>query len=95
MSSSGLILETRGLERRFGGVLAVAGVDFKLERGAGRFTWKNIGEGDIDWVEVRKAFGEIGYEGYMTTEIEGGDKAYLADVNARLDRFLKGERPVA
>ena len=27
------ILETRGLERRFGGVLAVAGVDFKLERG--------------------------------------------------------------
>ena len=33
MSSSDLILETRGLERRFGGVLAVAGVDFKLERG--------------------------------------------------------------
>ena len=69
--------------------------DFKLERGAGKFTWKNIGEGDIDWVEVRKAFGEIGYEGYMTTEIEGGDKAYLADVNARLDRFLAGQTPRA
>ena len=68
--------------------------DFKLERGAGKFTWKNVGDGDIDWVEVRKAFGEIGYDGYMTTEIDGGDKAYLADVNARLDRFLKGERPV-
>jgi hexulose-6-phosphate isomerase len=69
--------------------------DFKLARGEGKFTWTNIGEGDIDWVEVRKALGEIGYDGYMTTEIEGGDKAYLADVSARLDRFLKGERPVA
>jgi L-ribulose-5-phosphate 3-epimerase len=68
--------------------------DFKLERGDGKFSWTNIGEGDIDWVEVRKAFGEIGYDGYMTTEIEGGDKAYLTDVSARLDRFLKGARPV-
>jgi hypothetical protein len=31
----------------------------------------------------------------MTTEIEGGDKAYLADVNARLDRFLAGQTPRA
>ena len=69
--------------------------DFKLERGAGTFTWKNIGEGDIDWVAVRKAFNDIGYDGYMTTEIDAGDKAYLTDVNARLDRFLKGERPAA
>jgi L-ribulose-5-phosphate 3-epimerase len=68
--------------------------DFKLQRDAGRFTWNNIGEGDIDWVEVRKALAEIGYDNYMTTEIEGGDKAYLADVSARLDRFLKGARPV-
>ena len=33
MSAPDLILETRRLERRFGGVRAVAGVDFKLERG--------------------------------------------------------------
>jgi L-ribulose-5-phosphate 3-epimerase len=69
--------------------------DFKLDRGAGRFEWKNIGEGDIDWVEVRKAFGEIGYDGYMTTEIAGGDAAYIKDVSARLDRFLAGQKPVA
>jgi branched-chain amino acid transport system ATP-binding protein len=30
---SGLILETRGLEKRFGGVRAIAAVDFALERG--------------------------------------------------------------
>jgi L-ribulose-5-phosphate 3-epimerase len=67
--------------------------DFKVERGEGRFTWPNIGEGDIDWVEVRKAFRDIGYDGYMTTEIDGGDRAYLKDVSARVDRFLSGQRP--
>ena len=54
--------------------------DFKLDRPGGHFHWKNLGEGDIDWVEVRKALGEIGYDGYVTTEIAGGDAAYLKDV---------------
>ncbi len=69
--------------------------DFKVERKEDRFHWTNIGEGDIDWVEVRKALNEIAYDGYMTTEIEGGDKAYLTDVNARLNRFLAGQTPRA
>ena len=67
--------------------------DFQLDRPNGRFFWKNIGEGDIDWVEVRKALGEIGYDGWVTTEIQGGDAAYLKDVVARLDRFLAGQKP--
>jgi len=68
--------------------------DFQLDRQNGRFNWKNIGEGDIDWVEVRKAFSDVGYDGWMTTEIEGGDAAYLKDVVARFDRFLAGQKPV-
>jgi len=68
--------------------------DFQLDRPNGRFTWKNLGEGDVDWVEVRKAFGEVGYDGWMTTEISGGDAAYLKDVVARFDRFLAGQKPV-
>jgi hexulose-6-phosphate isomerase len=67
--------------------------DFKLERGKGQFFWKNIGEGDVDWVEVRKALGEVGYDGWVTTEIEGGDAAYLKDVVKRFDRFLAGQKP--
>jgi len=67
--------------------------DFQLDRPGGRFAWKNIGEGDVDWVELRRAFAEIGYDGWMTTEIAGGDAAYLKDVVARFDRFLGGERP--
>lgn len=67
--------------------------DFQLDRPGGRFQWKNIGEGDIDWVEVRRALSDVGYDGWMTTEISGGDAAYLKDVVARVDRFLAGRKP--
>jgi hexulose-6-phosphate isomerase len=67
--------------------------DFRLDRGKGTFAWVNLGEGDLDWVESRKALGEIGYEGWLTTEIAGGDAAYLKDVVARFDRFLAGQKP--
>jgi L-ribulose-5-phosphate 3-epimerase len=67
--------------------------DFNFDRRNGRFTWKNIGEGDIDWLEVRRALTEIGYAGYVTTEVNGGDAAYLKDLAGRVDRFLAGEKP--
>ena len=69
--------------------------DFKVDREKGSFEWKNLGEGDIDWPEVRKAFTEVGYTGWMSTEIEGGDLNYLKDVVKRFDRFLAGQKPVA
>ena len=69
--------------------------DFSFDRPGGRFAWKNLGEGDVDWVEVRQALAEVGYAGYVTTEIAAGDATYLKDVAARLDRFLAGEKPRA
>lgn len=48
----------------------------------------NLGEGDVDWPEVRKAFAEIGYAGEATVELRGGDREYLADVGRRVDRLL-------
>ena len=68
--------------------------DFKLDRGAGRFEWKNLGEGDIDWVEVRKALDAAPNATWVTTEISGGDRAYLTDVLRRVDRFLAGFKPI-
>ena len=38
---------------------------------------------------------DIEYAGYVTTEVSGGDAAYLKDVSSRVDRFLAGEKPVA
>jgi hexulose-6-phosphate isomerase len=68
--------------------------DFHLDWPAGRFAWTNIGEGDIDWPAVRRAFDEIGYRGYVTTEVQGGDAAYLKDLAGRVDRFIAGQKPI-
>ena len=62
--------------------------DFHLDRPNGRFAWTNIGDGDIDWREVRRAFADVGYRGYFTTEVAAGDAAYLKDLAGRVDRFL-------
>jgi hexulose-6-phosphate isomerase len=68
--------------------------DFHLDRPNGRFAWTNIGDGDIDWREVRRAFDDIGYRGHFTTEVAGGDGPYLKDLAGRVDRFLAGQKPV-
>ena len=60
--------------------------DFKREGNE----WVNLGEGSVNWPEVRKAFAEIGFTGYATTELDGGDEAYLRDVSQRVDRLLLG-----
>jgi L-ribulose-5-phosphate 3-epimerase len=69
--------------------------DFQLDRPNGRFAWKNVGDGDIDWSEVHRALADIGYTGYVTTEVAAGDVGYLTDLAIRVDRFLRGQRPVA
>jgi hexulose-6-phosphate isomerase len=67
--------------------------DFKLDRGKGQFSWTNLGEGDVDWPAVREALAAVKYEGWVTTEINGGDAAYLKDVVSRLDRIFAGQKP--
>jgi L-ribulose-5-phosphate 3-epimerase len=54
------------------------------------YKWVNLGEGDIDWAAVRKAFADIGYTGYATTELEAGDEAYLRDLSKRVDKLVLG-----
>ena len=51
----------------------------------------NLRDGSINWPEVRKAFAEIGYTGFMTTELGGGDETYLRDVARRVDMIFRGE----
>jgi len=69
--------------------------DFKLDRKESKYSWTNLGEGDVDWPAVRAALAEVKYEGWVTAEISGGDAAYLKDVVARLDRIFAGQKPVA
>jgi hexulose-6-phosphate isomerase len=58
--------------------------DFKREG----YKWTNLLDGDVNWKQVRFALDEIGYEGFMTAELDGGDEAYLADVAKRMDKII-------
>jgi L-ribulose-5-phosphate 3-epimerase len=62
--------------------------DFK--RNEDGYAWVNLGDGDADWPEVRKALAEIGYAGSAIAELESGDEAYLRDVSKRMDRLVLG-----
>jgi hexulose-6-phosphate isomerase len=50
----------------------------------------NIRDGEIDWKEVHKALGEIGYRGSATLEIAGGEKDHLLEISKRFDMILDG-----
>jgi len=52
------------------------------------YQWTNLLEGDVNWPEVRRALDEIGYRGYLTPELSGGDEAYLTDLSKRIDRII-------
>ena len=48
----------------------------------------NLGEGDINWEEVKKSLADAGFTGNATVELRGGDRAYLADISQRVDKLL-------
>lgn len=55
-----------------------------FSRADGKF--KKIGEGDLDWADVRKALLEINYTGWAAAEVGGGNSARLQEVSANMDR---------
>jgi L-ribulose-5-phosphate 3-epimerase len=52
------------------------------------YQWTNLLDGDVNWKQVRLALREIGYDGFMTTELHDGDKAYLTDLSNRINRII-------
>jgi hexulose-6-phosphate isomerase len=71
--------------RELGGRIAKIHLkDFKRDN----YQWTNLGDGDVNWAEVRRALDEIGYSGFLTPELGGGDEAYLRDLSARIDKLL-------
>jgi L-ribulose-5-phosphate 3-epimerase len=50
--------------------------------------WTEIGDGTIDWPAVREALDEIGFTGWCTAEVGGGNRERLEDILARMKRVL-------
>jgi len=55
-----------------------------FSRAQNKFT--PIGEGDIDYADVRKALHEINFHGWLAAEVAGGDQAHLTSVSAQMDK---------
>jgi len=63
-------------------------VKFDFKGYSHKNSWCKIGEGDENWPEVLKALGEIGYDGWATSEVGGGGEKELADITARMKKVL-------
>tara|TARA_R110002096_G_scaffold91625_14_gene207328 strand:+ start:1580 stop:2491 length:912 start_codon:yes stop_codon:yes gene_type:complete len=57
-----------------------------FSREKNKFT--KIGEGDLDWTDVRKALTEIKFKGWCAAEVGGGDLARLKEISANMDRVF-------
>ena len=65
--------------------------DYRRGLGAGGFC--NPFDGDVGWVEVRKALGEIGYDGYIVAEAlkpAVWQQGFIAELGGKLDHFIRG-----
>jgi L-ribulose-5-phosphate 3-epimerase len=50
--------------------------------------FKKIGEGDLDFADVRKALREINFYGYCAAEVGGGNAARLKEISGNMDRVF-------
>jgi L-ribulose-5-phosphate 3-epimerase len=66
----------------------VVKLDIKgFSRQEDKFT--DIGEGDLDWADVRSALAEIGYAGWVAAEVGGGGLDRLRSIASSIDKVLE------
>lgn len=46
-----------------------------------------LGDGDSDWVKVNQALQEVGYNGWGSAEVSGGDRDRLKEISDRMDKL--------
>lgn len=47
-----------------------------------------LGDGDSDWANVNKALKEVGYSGWGSAEVPGGDRERLKEISERMDKIF-------
>ncbi|RME96652.1 MAG: sugar phosphate isomerase/epimerase [Verrucomicrobia bacterium] len=50
--------------------------------------WAEIGEGTVDWDNLRAELARLNFCGWATAEVGGGDRKRLATIKAQMDRVL-------
>lgn len=46
-----------------------------------------LGQGDSDWANVNKALREVGYQGWGSAEVPGGDRNRLREISENMDKI--------
>ena len=59
-----------------------------MNEGMGKGFAVPIGQGSIDWKRVREELKKIGYRGWATAEVNGGDRRRLAEISEQMDQVL-------
>ena len=59
-----------------------------MNEGMGKGFAVPIGQGSIDWKRVCEELKKIGYRGWATAEVNGGDRRRLAEISQQMDRVL-------
>ena len=71
-------------------ILKIDVKEYSLDKMNSEGPWKGfeveIGDGDCDWATVNRALAEIGYSGWASVEVPGGDRKRLAEIKERVDR---------
>lgn len=72
-------------------ILKVDIKEFSVERMNSLGPWKGfdveLGEGDCDWRAVNQALSAVGYSGWASIEVPGGDRHRLKALKQRFDRL--------
>lgn len=72
-------------------ILKIDVKEYSREKQTNEGIWEGfkveLGEGDSDWPQVNKALKDIGYEGWGSAEVPGGDRERLWDISRRMDRI--------
>ncbi len=64
--------------------------DYSRKKASDEGIWKGfdaeLGEGDANWAAVNKALLSIGYQGWGSAEVNGGDRVRLKEISDRMNK---------
>ena len=74
-------------------ILKVDVKEYSREKQSDEGIWEGfkvkLGDGDSDWAKVNKALVEVGYSGWGSAEVPGGDRDRLQEISQRMDRIFQ------
>jgi len=74
-------------------ILKVDVKEYSREKQSNEGIWEGfkvkLGDGDSDWSKVNSALRKVGYSGWGSAEVPGGDRSRLKEISQRMDRIYK------